>query len=178
MLRPAKHGQNRIRLMDDMDNAPQSAPSASEGSDSPIERRLVMRLLRIWRDKADPEDMPSREQLTVDDIADSKPFCWTASIASATDARFDWIGDAYAIDKPQTLVGQKLSAAPEGTLIARASAYAHNVITWRVPMSFGGELTHRDGSILLFRSIILPLRHAGSADVTHLLGAANYRVLT
>src|SRR5262245_49443817 len=108
--------------MDDMDNAPQSAPPAGESSDSPIERRLVMRLLRIWRDKADPEDMPSRERLTVDDIADSKPFCWTATVEGATDAHFDWIGDAYALDKPQSLIGQKLSTAAEGTLIARASA--------------------------------------------------------
>jgi len=122
--------------------------------------------------------MPSRQQLTVDDIADSKPFCWTAAVDSPNDGRVDWIGDAYAIDKPQTLIGQKLSAIPEGTLIGRASAYAHNVITWRVPMSFGGELKHRDGSLLLFRSIILPLRGADSADVTHLLGAANFRVLT
>jgi hypothetical protein len=164
--------------MEDMDNAPQSAPPVGESADSPIERRLVMRLLRIWRDKADPEDMPSRERLTVEDIAESKPFCWTATVESGTDARFDWIGDAYAIDKPQPLIGQKLSGAPDGTLIARASAYAHNVITWRVPMSFGGELKHRDGQMLLFRSIILPLRNSGSADVTHLLGAANFRLLT
>lgn len=164
--------------MDDMDNAPQSAPPVGESSDSPIERRLVMRLLRIWRDKADPEDMPSRERLTVDDIADSKPFCWTATVESGTDARFDWLGDAYTIDKPQGLIGQKLSSAPDGTLIARASAYAHNVITWRVPMSFGGELKHREGQVLLFRSIILPLRDASSTDVTHLLGAANFRTLT
>ena len=163
--------------MEDMDNAPQSAPPVGESADSPIERRLVMRLLRIWRDKADPEDMPSRERLTVEDIADSKPFCWTAAI-DGTDARFDWIGDAYAIDKPQSLIGQKLSSAPDGTLIARASAYAHNVTTWRVPMSFGGELKHREGQVLLFRSIILPLRDAASSDVTHLLGAANFRTLT
>jgi hypothetical protein len=164
--------------MEDMDNSPQSAPPSGEGGESPIERRLVMRLLRIWRDKAEPEDMPSRERLTVEDIADSKPFCWTATVESASEARFDWIGDAYAIDKPQPLIGQKLSSAPEGTLIARACAYAHNVITWRVPMSFGGELKHRDGSTLLFRSIILPLRGAESSDVTHLLGAANFRALT
>jgi hypothetical protein len=163
--------------MEDMDSAPQSAPPAGEGSDSPIERRLVMRLLRIWRDKADPEDMPSRERLTVDDLADSRSFCWTATIDSGTDAKFDWIGDGFAIDKPQALIGQKLASAPDGTLIARACAYAHNVITWRVPMSFGGELKHRDGPTLLFRSIILPLRNTGAADVTHLLGAANFRTL-
>jgi hypothetical protein len=164
--------------MDDMDNAPQSAPPSSEGGESPIERRLVMRLLRVWRDKADPEDMPSRARLTVEDVADSKPFCWTAAVDSAGDARLDWIGDAYAIDNPQALIGKKLSECPDGTLIARASAYAHNVITWRVPMSFGGELKHRGGETLLFRSIILPLRNADSADVTHLIGAANYRLLT
>lgn len=164
--------------MEDMDNTPQSAAPEGASAESAIERRLVMRLLRIWRDKADPEDMPSRERLTVDDVAESKPFCWTATVESATDARFDWIGEAYSIDKPETLIGQKLAAAPQGTLIGRASAYANNVITWRVPMSFGGELKHRDGSTLLFRSIILPLRNAGSDDITHLLGAANYRALT
>jgi hypothetical protein len=164
--------------MDDMDNAPQSAPPASEGPESPIERRLVMRLLRIWRDKAEPEDMPSRDRLTIADVTESQPFCWTATVETPMDARFDWIGEAFAIDDPEKLIGRKLSDAPEGTLIARASAYAGNVITWRVPMSFGGELKHRDGSILLFRSIILPLRDAGSNDITHLLGAANYRVLT
>ena len=46
-------------------------------------------------------------------------------------------------------------------------------------MSFGGELKHRHGPTLLFRSIILPLRSRDSGnDVGHLLGAANYRVLT
>jgi hypothetical protein len=164
--------------MEDMDNAPQSTSPGGEGSDSPIERRLVMRLLRIWRDKAEPEDMPSRDRLTVDHVADSKPFCWTAAIDGSGEARFEWIGDAYAIDKPERLIGQPLATAAEGTLIARASAYANNVVTWRVPMSFGGELKHRGGQILLFRSIILPLREAGSTDVTHLLGAANYRALT
>jgi hypothetical protein len=163
--------------MDDMDNAAESMAPSGEGGESPIERRLVMRLLRIWRDKADPEDMPSRDRLSDEALADSKPFCWSAAIDAAGESRFDWIGDAYAIDKPQTLIGRKLTDAPEGTLIARASAYAHNVVTWRVPMSFGGELKHRDGRSLLFRSIILPLRDPGSADVTHLLGAANYRVL-
>jgi hypothetical protein len=166
--------------MDDIDPTPQSDAPRLEGETSPIERRLVMRLLRIWRDKADPDDMPSRERLTAEDVADSKPFCWTATVGpDGREARLDWLGDAYVIDKAASLIGQPLTAAPEGTLIARASAYAGNVITWRVPMSFGGELKHRDGQTLLFRSIILPLRGRDSGnDVGHLLGAANYRVLT
>lgn len=166
--------------MDDIDPTPQSEPPRPEGETSPIERRLVMRLLRIWRDKADPDDMPPRERLTVEDVADSKPFCWTATVGpDGREARLDWLGDSYTIDKAASLIGQPLTAAPEGTLIARASAYAGNVITWRVPMSFGGEIKHRGGQTLLFRSIILPLRGRDSGnDVGHLLGAANYRVLT
>ncbi len=164
--------------MDDIDPTPQSEPPTPDGETSPIERRLVMRLLRIWRDKADPDDLPPRDRLGVDDVAESKPFCWTATVGPEG-ARLDWLGDAYAIDEAASLVGRKLTDAPDGTLIARASAYAGNVITWRVPMSFGGELKHRGGQILLFRSIILPLRGRDSGnDVGHLLGAANFRVLT
>jgi hypothetical protein len=166
--------------MDDIDPTPQSEPPRPDGETSPIERRLVMRLLRLWRDKADPDDMPTRERLTVEHVADSKPFCWTATVGpDGREARLDWLGDSFAIDNAASLIGQPLTAAPEGTLIARASAYSGNVMTWRVPMSFGGELKHRDGRTLLFRSIILPLRGRDSGnDVGHLLGAANYRVLT
>jgi hypothetical protein len=166
--------------MDDFEISPQSDVPKSDDISSPIERRLVMRLLRIWRDKADPDDMPPRERLSVDDVGDSKRFCWTATVGpDGKDARFDWIGDAYSIDKPESLIGQPLTASAEGTLIARTTAYAGNVITWRVPMSFGGELKHRNGQTLLFRSIILPLRGRNSGnDVGHLLGAANYRELT
>ena len=168
--------------MDDIDPTPQGEHSpAPEGEGSPIERRLVMRLLRIWRDKADPDDMPPRERLTVEDVGRtrSRSAGRPRSVPDGREARLDWLGDSYAIDKAASLIGQPLTTAPEGTLIARASAYAGNVVTWRVPMSFGGELKHRHGQTLLFRSIILPLRGRDSGnDVGHLLGAANYRVLT
>lgn len=168
------------RTMDDFEMPLQSESPKNDSPSSLIERRLVMRLLRIWRDKSESDDMPLRENLDLDEIADSRPFCWAATVDPASkDVRFDWIGDAYAMDNPASLIGTKLADAPEGTLIARASAYADNVITWRVPMSFGGELKHRNGQVVLFRSIIVPLRGRDNGNnVGHLLGAANYRTLT
>lgn len=164
--------------MDDFESPLQSESTPGDVSSNPMERRLIMRLLRIWRDRAEPDDMPARERFGVEELGDSKPFCWTATVGPGNEIRFDSLGDVYAIDKAGALVGQVLTEAPDGTLIARVSAYAGNVVTWRVPMSFGGELKHRDGQTLLFRSIILPLRgrHSGS-DVGHLIGAANYRAL-
>lgn len=163
--------------MDDPGSLPAHGEPGAGGTDSPIERRLVMRLLRYWRDKAEPHDMPARADIEIATEPEFAPYCWVGRVgADENDLVFETIGDAFAIDQAHNLIGKKAAMAPSGTLIAHAIAYAANVVVCGVPMSFGGKFRHLDGRTLLFRSIILPLR-ASDAAVGHLLGAANYRAI-
>ncbi len=161
--------------MDDTGAAPERNENGASGPANPIERRLVMRLLHYWRDKAEPNDMPARADIDIASMPEFAPYCWLARVgADEKDIAFETAGESFAIDNAHLLAGMKLAAAPAGTLIAHATAYAAKVVVSRVPMSFGGEFRHLDGRTLLYRSIILPLRGEGT-DIGYLLGAANYR---
>lgn len=163
--------------MDDMASPLEHGEPGAGGTGSPIERRLVMRLLRYWRDKAEPHDMPARADIEIAAEPEFAPYCWVARLgADEKDLAFETIGEAFAIDQAQTLVGKKVAMASAGTLLAHATAYAANVVVCGVPMSFGGKFRHLDGRTLLFRSIILPLR-GSDATIGYLLGGANYRAI-
>ena len=69
-----------------------------------------------------------------------------------------------------------LSEVPVDTLLGQATLYWRKVVEKRVPISIGGEFRHRDGRLILYRSIILPLS-ADERQIDHLLGAANYRAV-
>ena len=163
--------------MDDERHVPDRDAHPSAGEANPIERRLVMRLLRFWRDRAEPHEMPARGDIDLGNLPDFAPHCWIGRIG--TDEKniiLETIGESFAIDQGPSLIGKSLAAAPAGTLIAHAGAYAANVVVYRVPMSFWGKFQHFDGRTLLYRSIILPLR-TENGDMGYLLGAANYRAL-
>lgn len=138
-----------------------------------------MRLLRHWRDKAGDRQFPLCTDIDFSAIPDIEPWAWRAVVRPGDTIApiVEVAGARLSEDCGMALVGMALPDIPAGTLMAAATAYHGAVLAREIPISIGGELKHRDGRQLLYRSIILPLSDNGTT-ISHLLGAANCRAVT
>lgn len=141
----------------------------------PMERRLVVRLLKYWRGLGDVDQMPSESDIDPKAIADMWPNCVVLDVAGKeTDPEITYIGSELAARAGADLCGRRLSGAPPDTLVSKGLSYFGQVLAKKVPITFGGEFTDGRGVKILYRSIILPLSEDGSG-IDRLLAAANCR---
>lgn len=141
---------------------------------NPRERRLVLRLLDYWRDLAGDRDMPAPKDVDGADIADMWEYCFVITVDD-DEPTFTCVGDWH-----REFDGVDVSCAPVGTvevdtLIGRATSYLDEVLTRRIPASYGGDFVDLHGRCVLYRSILLPLSSDGS-KVEAVLGGANCRI--
>lgn len=142
-------------------------------SAEPRERRLVLRILAYWRGVRGDRAFPAPAEIRDEGLGQDLEFCLRLSLpAGAADPMIARLGAHYAAESP-ALCGRPVSACPPGTIISATAALARDVLAQRVPITVGGEATHR-GGLVLFRSILLPLSTDG-ARIDAFLGAANYR---
>ncbi len=142
-----------------------------------IERRMVHRLLTLWRDARGEGPMPTLAAVLAQDLADILPDMYVIALPpGGGEPTFERLGPAIAEEIAADLVGEPLSAVPEGCLLKQALECVGEVVDRKVPMTRGGEFTNTRGQTILFRGIIAPLGDdAGS--MRYLLGAANCKVV-
>ena len=143
-------------------------------SGHPAERRLVLRLLRYWRQIAGDRAMPKVADVAPDSIPDMWPNCFLLRFGTTGEPLYDQVGSAFASELTGEVIGTPVGSTPLETLLRQATRYWDMVADKKVPISLGGEFRHRRGELLLYRSIILPLSNDGER-IDHMLGAANCR---
>ena len=142
---------------------------------SPMERRLVLRLLHYWRGLSDGDAFPAEASIDSAAIADMWLNCAILDVAGKeTDPEISYLGTALLDAVGVNVSGQKLSRVPADTLVARGFSYFGQVLAKRVPITYGGDFVDRRGVKILYRSIILPLSADGT-NINRLLAAANCR---
>lgn len=142
---------------------------------NPMERRLVLRLLKYWRGLNDGERLPSQSDVDPKVIPDMWPNCAVLDVAGKElDPELAFVGTALSQAAGMELAGRKLSQAPADTLVSRGFSYFGQVLAKKVPITYGGEFISPRGVKILYRSIILPLANDGE-NINRLLGAANCR---
>ena len=147
----------------------------AEEQTHPMERRLVLRLLKYWRGLGDGDVIPAESAIDANDIPDMWPHCAVLDVAGKeSDPELTFVGNALAETAGADMTGRKLSHAAADTLLAKGLSYFGQVLAKRVPITFGGEFTDRRGMKILYRSIILPLSEDGTT-INRLLAAANCR---
>jgi hypothetical protein len=151
--------------------------SPASDNPNPMERRLVLRLLKYWRDIGGAEKFPAVGDVDAAAIPDMWPHCALLEVTGhERDPLIRHIGEGLANGCDGSLQGRALSVMPGGTLAAHAMSYYAQVLVKHVPITYGGEFRDRDGGKVLYRSIILPLADDG-ATIDRLLCAANCRVV-
>ena len=146
-------------------------PDAPQG----MERRMVLRLLSQWREWCGDEQFPSFSQVDPEDISEMWEYCFVLDfLGHEEDPIVRMVGDELQKYLPVEVANCRLSDVPAKSLIEYAAAYYQEILDRRVPISRGGEFRKYDGTMVLFRSIILPMSDDGQT-ISGLLGAANCR---
>jgi len=139
------------------------------------DKRLVIRMLELWRRARRADGLPHGSQLMPADAGADASQLFQIDVLSPTGARFIHIGSSLHLpdwpQKPAPLVVE----CPEDTVLSLASRHWREIVTRRVPVTRGGLSRHL-GALVLYRSIMMPLVDDDGRIAT-ILGAANWRMV-
>ena len=130
-----------------------------------FQRRLVDRVLRLWKEMAHQAPFPRRDQIDPSMLGVDWMNCLVIAVLSPVRlSTFTYVGENLAFTRcpNESLAGVLLSHLPQVLLERRC-------------LMIEGIIRLRDLDIL-YRSALYPLSDDGSA-IDHVLGAANYRPL-
>ncbi len=142
-----------------------------------IEQRLIGRLLDEWRALRGHSALPPFSRIDPTALGEIWPWCYVLSLTPGQDdpvlvqAGAELLRDAGGIALPGPLSG-----LPPSSLIGQAVLHWPGVVERRVPISTGGTYPDLAGRTIRYRSVLMPLSEDGKG-ITHLLGAANGRVM-
>jgi hypothetical protein len=129
------------------------------------ERRLVDRVLRLWRELAHGGRFPSRDQIEPSVLGEDWANCLVIAVHSPVQlSQFLDVGD--------NLSGVR---CPNDNLAGVLLSHLSEVLSERRCLMIEGRARLRQVGIL-YRSALYPLSEDGVA-IDHVLGAANYRPL-
>ncbi len=137
------------------------------------EKRLVLRMLELWREAHRAERLPQAKALGVADTGSDADHVFTIDAAHKAGACFTYVGDAL---RPSTWAApaQALVAhCPNDLILEPASRAWREIVDRGVPVTRGGIGRH-SGSLVLYRSILLPLADE-EERISIIMGAANWR---
>lgn len=160
-----------------MENVPSGTHRTEVSEELPegLERRLVLRLLAHWRTLCEEKRFPTFADVDPEEISDIWPFSFVLEVLEGRDEPvFRAIGGELAAFTDFPLTGRHVSDAPVHTLPGVAISYVDEMLEKRVPISRGGEFFKKDGTKVLYRSILLPMSDDGET-ISGILGAANCR---
>lgn len=136
-----------------------------------LERRLVFRLLNYWKLLRDERDFPSFSDVNPLEIPEIWKHCLVLEVLDGSDDPiFRAIGDGLKNHADSGLVGLRVSAIGQNTLLSSALSYTDAVFEKRAPVCRGGNF---ENTTLLYRSIILPMSDDGET-ISGLLAAFNH----
>lgn len=150
-------------------------------SDEPpqgMERRMVHRLLAIWRRaQGEADGPPSLDALFAmqpdDEIVNAMFILDVPADGGAP--TYVRIGANFRAEGAASLVGLAVTETPPATLLAKAVEFHDKVRGRGVPVTLGGDYVNTQGQNILYRSIIVPISNGGSR-VDRLMGAANCKI--
>ena len=130
-----------------------------------FKRRLVDRVLRLWKEMARGGQFPRRDQIEPRMLGEDWANCLLIAVQSPVElSHFVAVGENLA-----------LALCPKDTLAGVLQSHLPRVLWARRCLTLEGGATLR-GVPILFRSALLPLSEDGVA-FDHVLGAVNHRAL-
>jgi hypothetical protein len=129
------------------------------------ERRLVDRVLRLWRELAHGGGFPCRDQIEPSMLGEDWANCLLIAVQSPVQL-------SYFVT-----IGENLSGAhgPNSNLAGILLSHLPQILSERRCLMIEGR-GRLHGIGILYRSALYPLSESGVA-IDHVLGAANYRPL-
>lgn len=139
------------------------------------ERRLNQRIYALWCERRPRGGFPSPSEIRPEEIGEDWDSCFLLDARGDHGyPKFDYLGRRLAKFSGVFLSGRN---DWNRTVLDKATEQVAKVLATNGPVLCDDELTLYDGRRLLFRSVLLPLSATASTTITHLLGAANGKLL-
>lgn len=140
-----------------------------------VERRLVRNLLSYWERRRGEREFPSLQDIDPAEIAELWPSCFVLDTASNHRfPYFRYLGRSLARHSGTFLSGKRDWTL---SLLDKAVYRYREAVERREPVLVEEELTLYDGTMLLFRSALLPLSD-DQQTINFILGAADGKLVS
>ena len=139
------------------------------------DKRLVIRMLELWRRARRGDRLPNLAQFTAADAGADAAHLFQIDVLSQTGARFTHIGSGLHLPDWPTKPAPLVMECPEDSVLSLSSRHWREIVTRRVPVTRGGISRHL-GGLVLYRSIMLPLAD-DEGRIASIMGAANWRTV-
>ena len=139
------------------------------------EKRLVLRLLDLWRRAHQEEQMPLASSLTVVDTGADADHVYVIDICHLAGPRFTYIGLALQVPGWPNATDGLVADCPQDSVLGVTSRHWREIVDREVPVTRGGVGQNR-GESVLYRSIMVPLIDE-SGRISVIMGAANWRLV-
>ena len=149
------------------------APLAAHAPAPVREKRLVLRVLELWRQACEGDMPPKLGAIGEDDAGEDAPHVFRIDLLDAAGPRFVSIGAALRIAGWPGQDAALVASCPEHSVLGLVGRCWPEIVERGVPVTRGGVASN-DGVSVLYRSIMAPLAD-DHGKIAGILGAANWR---
>ena len=139
------------------------------------EKRLVLRILDLWRRFHNGDEMPLASVLTAPQAGADVDHVYLIDICHIDGPRFTFIGPALQVPDWPGQSEALIAECPEDSVLGLTSRNWREIVDREVPVTRGGVGRNR-GEAVLYRSILVPLADE-SGRISVIMGAANWRLV-
>lgn len=158
----------------DSDGAGAAEPVGTAGR----ERRLTYRAYSYWEEVAGERKMPSWEDFSGARFADFRSRAFLVEFAEDDylEARFAFVGSDIEAETGPVPAQSPIRDVPQESLLSRLADYYLQAIAHEAPVGFEAEYERRDGDVVLYRGILLPMSTDGE-KVDRLVGMLSWKTV-
>lgn len=154
----------------------QLAPATDDEAPAPArEKRLVLRILDLWRDAHQEDRLPQLPDLTPTDTGEDADHVYIIDVLDVAGPRFTYVGAALRVSSWPQSEGALVAHCPDDSMLGVTSQHWNEIVERGVPVTRGGIGTHEGGPVL-YRSILVPLSDE-RGRIAAIMGAANWRMV-
>jgi hypothetical protein len=139
------------------------------------EKRLVLRMLDLWRRFHQGDQMPQASALTAAEAGADADHVYMIDICHVAGPRFTYIGQALQVPGWPAASDALITECPQDSVLGLTSRHWREIVDREVPVTRGGIGRNR-GEAVLYRSIMVPLIDE-SGRIAVIMGAANWRLV-
>jgi hypothetical protein len=144
--------------------------------DAPVrEKRLVNRVLEVWRQARGDDPMPLVGSLPIAEFGADAERIFIIDLLHAKGPCFSYIGAAVRAAAWRGEEEALVAACPEDSVLGLVSRQWREVADRGVPIT-RGDSGINDGGPVLYRGILMPLANT-SGQIVAIIGAANWRAV-
>jgi hypothetical protein len=140
-----------------------------------LEKRMVLRVLDVWRRACGEEVLPAAGSLVASDMGADADHVFIIDLLHPAGPCFTQIGAALRLASWPAVEEPLVARCPEKSVLSLVSRHWPEIADRRVPVTRAGGGMNEETSVL-YRGVMMPLVDE-SGRISAIIGAANWRTV-